>query len=629
MNIPPFLLRPLLGTAPDTSISGGKFAEKLLLCLSILCCFLLLTGSILFYCSHPLYSNPDNSIYLEMADLMLSGKVPYRDFFEWNPPLIMYLNFLPVIISQVLTQPVTLCFNLLTVSFCLVSSIFSLYLIWLYMPLRQQAVFIPAVLAAVIHTNLQTVNMGEREHLFVMCYLPLFILRYMRWQGLPLRLEHCIWAGLIGGLGLAMKPQFYLCAGAAELLMLLNRKPGLPVRFGLFTPESLALLVPGAFHLALLAALPPKAWNIILSQVIPLYSHGFKYSQRALMFMLKGHTAFSNQLQNFLAAGVLVFWLARYQSFLWSCLAFMVVAFINYLMGGQAWSYRMVPMDFAAHLIYGTSLGIVIAGICSLGTIELRRLSALVCTAAVLSLCWFSANSQYQNWRKLQSELDFFDLAKIGYWGRSPERDVDPLFHLIVTLTKPTDKVVFIGNGIEPGYPAILQSGRKCGSRYLFALPVLVQYCIDECEPGQDWPALKQSILRNYEEDIIKNKPRLIIVQKMPMEEILKEGGLYKGCLKNYTQLGELFGNLIMLANDSQAEAQLGRKLIPEKLIKETTEEVEKYSQAKADISSILLGNPTAKETVLEVEIKRLQAELHSAQQENAQLRKELESKQK
>lgn len=626
MKIPAFLTKPLPGTTPDASLLGGPLAEKLLYRGAVLCCFFLSAGAILFYLSHPLYTNPDNSIYLEMADMILSGKVPYQDFFEWNPPLIMYLNILPVLLARLWSQPVTLCFNLLTLTSCLASAIFSLRLITRYMSPGRQTVFIPAVLAAVVHTSIQTVNFGEREHLFVIAYLPFFILRYLRWQGAPLGAYTAILAGLIGGLGLAMKPQFFLCAGAAELLMLLQRQPGITIRRCLIAPETAAALLPSAAHLALLASLPGKAWDVIFNQVIPLYNHGFKYSSRALMFMLKGHSAFTSQIQNFLIAAVLVFWLGRYESWLWSCLAFMLLALVNYLAGGQAWSYRMIPMDFAAYLIIGAAIGIAIKAVCSIGTSETRRWSRLVCAIAVFSTCWYAANYHYQAWRADQSELDFFKLEEVGFDGRSPERDVDPLFHVIVANTEPTDKVVFIGNGIEPGYPAILQSGRHCGSRYLFGLPMLIQYCIDLAEPGPDWQQLMKQVLKDYEEDINKNRPRLVLVQRIPMEALLREGGLYRTALKDYTLMGEFYGSLILLRNQSNADRARGNsrgaKLeLPQKLLRETIDGDKVQSFLKGEISNLLQGRPTERENRMEIEIKRMQAELNSLRLENASLR--------
>jgi hypothetical protein len=55
--------------------------------------------------------NHDCALYLQQAEMLLDGAVPYCDFADTNPPLIMYLNVLPVALARTLGLPVIVTFQ--------------------------------------------------------------------------------------------------------------------------------------------------------------------------------------------------------------------------------------------------------------------------------------------------------------------------------------------------------------------------------------------------------------------------------------------------------------------------------------------------------------------------------------
>ncbi|HMY02717.1 MAG TPA: hypothetical protein PKA48_05155, partial [Candidatus Obscuribacter sp.] len=67
---------------------------------------LLLSGAnFLYWSMHPLSISADQSVYVQSGLLLLQGKVPYLDFFDFNPPLIVYLNVIPVLVARALALP--------------------------------------------------------------------------------------------------------------------------------------------------------------------------------------------------------------------------------------------------------------------------------------------------------------------------------------------------------------------------------------------------------------------------------------------------------------------------------------------------------------------------------------------
>ena len=48
---------------------------------------------------NPMRIKSDCALYLEMGRQLLEGKLPYVDFGEVNPPLIIYLNAIPAFVA--------------------------------------------------------------------------------------------------------------------------------------------------------------------------------------------------------------------------------------------------------------------------------------------------------------------------------------------------------------------------------------------------------------------------------------------------------------------------------------------------------------------------------------------------
>ncbi|GEM_PF-3678813 len=139
------------------------------------------------------YLNPDCAWLLELAQRVLAGERLYLDVSETNPPLIVWLNMAPALLSHSvgisLHHALIVCVSLLSAA--------GLWLAWranpAYPVLNYSYGFFITVLAA--H------NYGEREHLFLILALPyLFSL-------LPPN-RPSILAAFIAAIGFALKPYF-------------------------------------------------------------------------------------------------------------------------------------------------------------------------------------------------------------------------------------------------------------------------------------------------------------------------------------------------------------------------------------------------------------------------------------
>ncbi|MBK7841277.1 MAG: hypothetical protein IPJ49_27065 [Candidatus Obscuribacter sp.] len=81
---------------------SSRLNERVILVLLLLSFILIVTYKLIFWALHPLNVSADQSVYLQCGELILQGKVPYRDFFDFNPPLIMYINVIPVALAHLM-----------------------------------------------------------------------------------------------------------------------------------------------------------------------------------------------------------------------------------------------------------------------------------------------------------------------------------------------------------------------------------------------------------------------------------------------------------------------------------------------------------------------------------------------
>ena len=178
------------------------------------------------------------------------------------------------------------------------------------------------------------------------------------------------------------------------------------------------------------------------------------------------------------------------------------------------------------------------------------------CRSLLLSLAlllWVFSMA-YESVDAINGELALaqgFDLAKVGYSGTIPRASMAPVFFAIVSNSKVGDKVVPICTATWPCTPAILQSGRMPGTRYLFCILGLLDYC-QEKKGGHVFQDMIHNVVDNYVEDIRKNQPALVIIDEDGMRINLEKFSFYDRCMDDYQFLGKTEGFSIFRRIGSQ-----------------------------------------------------------------------------
>lgn len=508
-------------------------------------------------------------MYLSMAELLLQGRLPYVECFDNNPPLIIYLNVIPVVVAKQLALPLTLAFNLSVTTLAIVSSALALAALWLCR--SQIGVFVSLSLAVLLFASFNLsldLDYGQREHLFLLLYFPFLIWRLLRAlessdRERPVQecLSRKIWALLIGlgaGVGMALKPYFVLMSAFVELIILavsfLDRDCELKERLGsLLKPECLGVYLGLGLYAVHFLFLPASVRNGLFQFILPIYQAGYEYYTNSFLFNL---TSFWRIDFLFLAFAtlLLLYILPRVRlSMALPSIAFAALAWIStavYFYAGQSWQYHLLPIRLASLLLFCLCLVSLVSLALTKAKEETRRQGLFLAMAAVFALA-FPAARAYQVYRQGQEEeatLEKFDLAFIGLKGLCYEHEISPAVKTITEHATASDTVLFLSTAMAPGYPAMVQSGRKPGSRFIHAMPLVVADYVVEVKKPQDlkrFQEMRAQIVALYREDIEKYKPVLIFVQKQTMPELLDRLGLLPYILENYSALpevGEAYG---------------------------------------------------------------------------------------
>lgn len=260
--------------------------------------------------------------------------------------------------------------------------------------------------------------------------------------------------------------------------------------------------------------------------------------------MLRGDNFMAAATYVVLAGSALSFLLGRYSLYISVLGAFLSIGLFNYIYGGQAWIYRLVPAEFAAFLIFaggaGLGLRLLILRKKQVQTISLTVLSLLMALALYLTQSAMAAT------RLTLATSEAFDLARVGYNGSCPRSDFEALFYAIVDNTRIEDRIAYLGTGISPGFPAILQANRNSGAHYLFSILARIQHCRNVY--GQEkWQPMLDKLIEKHGLDVQKFAPKLIAIQANPMNEILKRANFFERYMLNYKMIGSVEGDDLYL----------------------------------------------------------------------------------
>lgn len=167
--------------------------------------------------------NQDVTLFLEIGNRILDGQMPYVDFYEINFPTIQYISAIFAFISR-LTGTNMITMTLIIMWILIGWSSLSLYFLIKRMTDDIHLPYVVPTILIVYSTAIQIPllarpEFAQREHIFVILFLPFLFIRIHQWsiEEKPSGLWWRFIYGFIAAIGVSIKPYFALVFVLIEL----------------------------------------------------------------------------------------------------------------------------------------------------------------------------------------------------------------------------------------------------------------------------------------------------------------------------------------------------------------------------------------------------------------------------
>lgn len=502
---------------------------------------------------HPLTIAPDQSMFVAIGDLLLQGKKPYVDIYDVNPPLAFYAHIVPALVSRVFSVTPPQAFWYTAIALWTYSVGLSFWLLWRETKHDESFVFMPLLLAFSYFTLFLSGldEFGQREHIFVLLFLPFFIVRWLRWNGSTPPVPAALTAALLASVGIYFKPSYLLAAVLLEVFWLVNKQRWR----SLFAPEAWVCALFGVGYGAYLLAMPVEMKNGYFGMMVPVFTLGYGEYGTSLLFQLMGWGTFWKEyFLLFIYSIIAGLFLSRFSTLIIPLIVFSVWGFVSYLIQGQPWLNHAIPFLAGTYMLVGIEAAVII----SIVRQFFFKYQKTFDTILVSFICLWQLQVNWQeidHHRKDTAETTKLSMHSFGYKGEVPKRDLLSLADEIIKYTYPGDTVLFMTRSIAPGYPLLLQTNRQPASRYLHAMLLPTTIFASDISKSQaikdKMKGYRTRILEDYEADIKQNNPKLIFVQATRIWDILQDANFVKKVLlENYQFAGIVDDHRIYVRKD-------------------------------------------------------------------------------
>lgn len=476
----------------------------------------------------------DAAIYVRCGQLLLDGKIPYVDFVDINPPLIMYLNVVPALLSRTLHMDAIAAFNICIWLSCVASWAACLSVLKSEGEENNQAYAGPLLLSVAAYSFVVGMwgEFGGREHLFALAYFPFTLLRRQRFSGATSSgkpATACI-IGLCFALAVLIRPHYVLMPLTLEVFFLFRTR-ALKM---LLTPEIVAACLITLAYMLHFAFLP--------STMNEAYFH------RYLPLVTTGYAAFGCSWEKLLTVPLLtgvfpLFMLAlillnrssqKNEAFAWALILQTMAAYVAFAVQAKGWFGHCLPIAAAASLLYAVALT-PCGNKSAKSHSSLRNALLLLAGIALCLLPWvvFKKVFMQQQW--------------------------DTQNELIMKETAVNDSVMVLTSGVPDAFPSILKTNRPFAGRYFFLFPLSIAVYMEQHAESKDkvvYEEEEKRVLAELKEDIEKLKPTLILIQygasdsqkQASIQTYLTEKGLIPQALTGYKYIGECRSYSVMSA---------------------------------------------------------------------------------
>lgn len=439
--------------------------------------------------------NHDCALLLQCGEMILDGRVPYIDYVELNSHMAHYIHIPPVLLSRALGTALPGTYAAYILVLTLLSSLL-VYLLVRRTGSDHSTTTASLAASSVVLLSLMAFkngDFGQREHLFILAFMPYLLLRLARFGKEPVGTAVAVLTGAAAGIMALVKPPFLLIFFVTELWMVLRSKSFSTLK----APEMLTVY--GVFILFGLHYLlmPLRAVTEFALRWVPFIAAHYDVYNSSYSDMI----AWNLSRLLWLAAGVAsgtYLWRKREWSFRAGTMTVALLAgVVTFLLQHKGWSYQLLPPLAFALMLLCLSAAEWIGSRSSGGAVRKRTVRSLpvLCLGA---LFLFYSGMSFTATGRLYPGLDRFLTVIVENTGRD-------------------DRVAFLTTDAYPKYPTLVYADRMPGTRFTILTAIAM---VHEGRDGHDPPHVTDSgptpeealLLEEMGSDILTLVPELVIV---------------------------------------------------------------------------------------------------------------------
>ncbi len=456
---------------------------------------------------YPMNIGLDQAMYLYSGKLILAGQVPFVDFFDINPPPIMYLSAIVVWLSKLLEIHEILMFKFFLIVIILIFIYFlNQFFTKIYSGSKSLLLISLIFLAFSNHTIVGTI--GQRDFLFTLGLILYLILRYYRLEfpGAIVSKSRSIFVAVFFSITMCFKPFFLFHFILTELYLYLNnRKKKLDIEIYFITAIQIL------YGIYLLTMQEPAWSNFWIHHVPNVYNYysSFQFYQKMkfdLYIILPIISSFV-----FITLGFNFKLLGIYPRILFLNI---IIASMNYYLQSKFFLYHLITIELLLFIVLFQLQHLKIFG-------KVTNIFLVF-----LFLVW-----QFSYYQKICIFYNFKDMGKYGEGRYSYLND------FLKKNTSAEDFILPLSSSVWIEYPTLNIMKLNNSSRYLFQYP-LSFYGSQRYVNGKFLETLnndkaladEDEYFSHLRQDIIKYQPKIIIYL---------ENRIHKQNLPEYFPLGK------------------------------------------------------------------------------------------
>ncbi len=436
--------------------------------------------------------NADDTWLLHAAARVLAGETLYVDVVETNPPLIVWLNFLPILLARAVGISEVLGLRLIVLGLIASSLLLSQWTLCRVLPDRPASRRFLLVLSLFTLLPLTGYDFGEREHLLLAMILPYLLMASGRAMDRPMDGVMPWVVGTMAGVGILLKPHFIPLWVTVEVYVARVRRDW---RVWL-RPEALIVAALGMTYAIAIVAITPDYLKLVM-WARSVYSDSSMVSISSLI-------SEPGALVSMMAW--LGFMFVRPRGSYRTCCEVILIANLGLLSAAliqyRGYHYHFYPSLASAMLLMGL-LALESGG---LDTMQ-SKLAGVVCGGLVAALVVQAITDRVndtQQWRETQD---------------SPDSPLARMIHLAKDHAKGGSIFTF-SSSLVNGFPLVTYSGVGWASRHpsIWFLPGLYAKDFHKSalvyHPIEAMSDTERFLFESVVDDLLKNRPLLLFVDE-------------------------------------------------------------------------------------------------------------------